>query len=129
MNDLEAKTSAIPKDVSHETGVSHSSNPKKSRVGNLWKLFKEFLTPKGGVKTLKDLDIYVRFCISIAIIFTTAVLVIFTITGAEPSTLITCFFAMFGGEIFACAMIKLFKMKWRENDDGSDSNDSPCEQG
>ena len=116
MNDLEAKTSATP-------------NPKKSRVGNFWKLFKEFLTPKGGVRTLKDLDIYVRFCITIAIIFTTAVLVIFTITGAEPSTLITCFFAMFGGEIFACAMIKLFKMKWRENDDGSDSNDSSCEQG
>ena len=116
MNDLEAKE-------------VKKRNPIFSRVGNFWKLFKEFLTPKGGVKTLKDLDIYVRFCITIAIIFTTAVLVIFTITGAEPSTLITCFFAMFGGEVFACAMIKLFKMKWRENDDGSDSNDSSCEQG
>ena len=92
-------------------------------------LLERFLKPKGGPKSLRDLDLYVRFCIFIAIIFTVAVLVIFTITGAEPSTLITCFFAMFGGEIFACAMIKLFKMKWRENDDGSDSNDSPCEQG
>ena len=90
-------------------------------------------------KTLHDLDVYVRFSIVIAILFTIAVLIIFSFTQSEPSTLITCFFAMFGGEIFSCAMIKLFKLhtetKIRNgmDDEGGDSNaesdDSSCEQG
>ena len=83
-------------------------------------LLERLLKPKGGARTLKDLDLYVRFCILMAIVFTIVILVIFALTGLEPTTLITCFFAMFGGEIFACALIKLFKMKWREQADTPD---------
>lgn len=97
----------IPSEVSQKEVVK--SNPKNSRVENFRKLFK-----LGGPKTTKDLDLYVRFSIAIAIIFTIAVLIIFIITGLEPSTLITCFFAMFGGEVFFCAMIKLFKLHTEE---------------
>lgn len=89
-------------------------------------------------KTMHDLDVYVRFSIVISIIFTILILLIFAFTQQEPSTLITCFFAMFGGEIFSCAMIKLFKLhtetKIRNGmeeggDTDGESNDSPCEQG
>lgn len=77
-------------------------------------ILERMLHPTGGAKTLKDLDLYVRFSILVSIIFTIVVLVIFGLTGVEPDTLITCFFTMFGGEIFACAVIKLFKMVRKE---------------
>lgn len=107
--------------------------PKFSRVKNFLKLF-DFLKINGR-KTLKDLDRYVRFSIAIAIIFTVAILIIFVLTQQEPSTLIQCFFAMFGGEVFFCAMIKLFKLHTEAkiqqggDPDGYDSDDSSCEQG
>lgn len=61
-------------------------------------------------KTMKDLDKYVKFCIASAIIFTIVIICLYAFTGSEPSTLVTCFFGMFGGEVFFCAMIKLFKL-------------------
>lgn len=116
---------AIQVEISEE---NLNSNPKNSRVKNFWKLFK-----LGGPKTTKDLDLYVRFSIFIAILFTAIVLVLFTITGSEPDTLITCFFGMFGGEVFFCAMIKLFKLHSEAKiqngmeDDKDASDDSSCE--
>lgn len=57
------------------------------------------------------LDKYVIFSIAILLIFTVAQSIITAITGVEQSTLITCFFACFGGELFLCAMIKRLKLK------------------
>lgn len=59
----------------------------------------------------KALDSYVIFSITILLIFTFAQTLITAITGTEQSTLITCFFACFGGELFLCAMIKRLKLK------------------
>lgn len=62
------------------------------------------------MKKLNDLDKYLIFSFSSAIIFTIAVLVIFAFTGAEPSTLIVSFFALFGGEVVLAALIKKLKL-------------------
>ena len=59
----------------------------------------------------KALDSYVIFSITILLIFTVAQMIVTAITGIEQSTLITCFFACFGGELFLCAMIKRLKLK------------------
>lgn len=62
-------------------------------------------------KRTRALDKYVVFSITILLIFTICETVITAITGTEQSTLITCFFACFGGELFLCAMIKRLKLK------------------
>lgn len=59
----------------------------------------------------RTLDKYVIFSITILLIFTVSQMVCTAITGIEQSTLITCFFACFGGELFLCAMIKRLKLK------------------
>lgn len=62
-------------------------------------------------KRTRALDKYVIFSITILLIFTVAQMIVTAITGIEQSTLITCFFACFGGELFLCAMIKRLKLK------------------
>ena len=62
-------------------------------------------------KRTRALDKYVIFSITILLIFTVAQMIVTAITGTEQSTLITCFFACFGGELFLCAMIKRLKLK------------------
>ena len=62
-------------------------------------------------KRTRALDKYVVFSITILLIFTVAQMIVTAITGTEQSTLITCFFACFGGELFLCAMIKRLKLK------------------
>jgi len=37
--------------------------------------------------------------------------VIFLTTGDEMDTLTTCFYGLFGGELFMCCMIKRLKLK------------------
>ena len=62
-------------------------------------------------KRKSTLDRYVIFSITILLLFTIAQMIITAITGVEQSTLTTCFFACFGGELFLCAMIKRLKLK------------------
>lgn len=61
-------------------------------------------------KKLNDLDKYLIFAFTSLLLFTIAVLIIFTFTGTEPAVLIGCFFAAFGGEILLCALIKKLKL-------------------
>jgi hypothetical protein len=63
------------------------------------------------LKKLTDLDKYVLFSIALLLIFSVTELIISTITGISHDTLITAFFACFGGEILSCALIKIFKLK------------------
>lgn len=63
------------------------------------------------MKKLTDLDKYVLFSIALLLIFSVTELIISTITGISHDTLITAFFACFGGEILSCALIKIFKLK------------------
>lgn len=63
---------------------------------------------------LSGLDKYVIFSITILLVFTVAEFVTASITGVSHDTLITAFFACFGGEILSCALIKVFKLRWHQ---------------
>ena len=63
---------------------------------------------------LSGLDKYVIFSITILLVFTVAEFVTASITGVSHDTMITAFFACFGGEILSCALIKVFKLRWHQ---------------
>ena len=78
------------------------------------------VSPRKPKKKLNDLDKYLIFAFSSLILFTVAVLCIFIMTGNEPTVLVGCFFAAFGGEILMCALIKKLKLhKEIQEKDGS----------
>lgn len=74
-------------------------------------------------KKLKGLDKYVIFCFVSLIIYTIAQTVVTIKTGVESSTLTTCFFSVFGGEVLLCALIKRFKLKEKPKENESEEND------
>ena len=85
------------------------------------------LKPKTGIercrppKKLSALDKYVIFSLSAVIIFTLIAIVYQWLHDDELSgTLITCFFACFGGELLSLAMIKRLKLKKGETDERPD---------
>ena len=67
-----------------------------------------------------SLTLYVVFSILIIILYTIAEFVVSTITGISHENLTTCFFACFGGEILCACLIKIFKLKSGDNDNGID---------
>ena len=75
-------------------------------------------------KKLSGLDKYVIFSIAIMLVFTIAEFVAACVTGMEQSTLITCFTAVFGGEVFSCALIKIFKLR-EENKENAEQISEP----
>ncbi|MBQ1569499.1 MAG: hypothetical protein IIZ78_00140 [Clostridiales bacterium] len=77
------------------------------------KLIKRNGLDKGNPKKKKlpALDKYVIFAFTCLIVFTVVMIIVQTITGITQDTLITCFFASFGGELLFCAMIKRLKLK------------------
>ena len=88
-------------------------------------------------KTLSTLDKYVIFSFVVLILFTITEIVVGAITQTEQTTLITCFFATFGGELLCLAMIKRLKLKngckndetfnrQLESDTDSNSGNSRC---
>lgn len=70
---------------------------------------------------MKSLTKFVVFSIVALIIYTIVSQVVFVMTGMEYSTLTTCFYGAFGGEILMCALIKIFKLK--ENDKNNSDNE------
>lgn len=62
-------------------------------------------------KKISALDKYVIFSFSVLLIYTIAQTIVSIKTEMELSTLTTCFFAAFGGEILMCALIKRLKLK------------------
>ena len=86
-------------------------NEKNPRVEFSKSTFKPGKIPYYKRKKLQhDLDKYLIFSFVTLILFTIAILIIFAVTGSEPTVLVGCFFTAFGGEIFACARIKKFKL-------------------
>ena len=76
------------------------------------------MKPKTGIERLKKLkklsalDKYVIFSLTAIVIFTIIAIVYQWTSDIElSSTLITCFFACFGGELLSLAMIKRLKLK------------------
>lgn len=63
------------------------------------------------MKNLNGLDKYVIFSISVTLIYTVAEFVTATITGIEKTTLSTCVYGFFAGEIVVAGVIKIFKLK------------------
>ncbi len=62
--------------------------------------------------TARDLTRFIIFSFAMTIIYTIIAIVFQMITGeALSDTLTTCFFAMYGGEVLSCALIKVFKLK------------------
>ena len=90
------------------------------------------------MRKLNGLDKYVIFSIAVVLIYTIAEFITSTITGVEKTTLSTCVYGFFAGEVVWAALIKIFKLKkedkecdWREKmendvsvaDLGGDSTD------
>lgn len=72
---------------------------------------------------MKNLDKYCVLCLTEMIVFTIVTVVFQFVTGQElSSTLIAANHAAFGGELFQLAMIKKYKLKKGEEDDGFLSN-------
>lgn len=69
-------------------------------------------------KKLPALDRYAIFSLTALILFTLVAIVYQFITKEElSSTLITCFYGAFGGELFLLAMIKRLKLKGGADND------------
>lgn len=75
------------------------------------------------MRKLNGLDKYVIFSIAVVLIYTIAEFITSTITGVEKSTLSTCVYGFFAGEVVSAALIRIFKLKeedkecdWREHD-------------
>lgn len=66
---------------------------------------------------MPSLSAYVIFSISMLIVYTVAELVLASVTGSTNDTLTTCFFACFGGEILTCALIKIYKLKEKKDEE------------
>ncbi len=69
-------------------------------------------------KSLQDIPLadYVVFSIRLLIIFTIIVLVLSIFSIVVSDTLISCFFAAFGGEFLICGLIKIFKLRDKDTE-------------
>lgn len=76
---------------------------------------------KRAKRKLKALDKYVLFSISVILIFTIAQMIITAITGVTQDTLITAFFACFGGELLITAITKWLKLKTEDKGTNNDN--------
>ncbi len=68
-------------------------------------------------KSLNKLDKYLIFSVTVLILYTIVEQILSIKVGVERSTLTTCFYAAFGGEILSCVVIKVFNIKNEESDD------------
>lgn len=63
------------------------------------------------------LTLYVVFSIAVLLIYTIVEQILSATTGISHDTLTVSVFACFGGEILACALIKIFKLKERDHEE------------
>ena len=78
------------------------------------------LERKGLRKRLEQMPLAVYVCISLGLIILYSIveMIVSTVTGESHDTLTTCFYAVFGGEVVSCALIKIFKLKEEGEDNG-----------
>lgn len=69
------------------------------------------------LKKLNGLDKYIIFSFAVMIIYTIVELIISSITTISHDTLTTCLYGAFGGELLLCAMIKRLKLKRGSQDE------------
>ena len=70
-----------------------------------------------------DLSVYVFFSILCLLAYTVTGLIFTACDKSLSDTLTSCFFATFGGEILSCALIKIFKLRESNNDEGREVNE------
>lgn len=68
-------------------------------------------------KPLNKLDKYLIFSVTALIIYTVVEQILTLKVGFERSTLTTCFYGAFGGEILSCVVIKVFNIKHDKDED------------
>lgn len=68
-------------------------------------------------KKISSLTYYVVFSIAVLLIYSVAEMLISSISGTTNDTLTTCLFGVFGGEILTCALIKIFKLKEKKDEE------------
>lgn len=69
-------------------------------------------------RRLPALDRYVIFSLGALVIFTITAIVYQFVSGQEiSSTLCTCFFSAFGGELLMLCLIKRLKLKEKDKED------------
>lgn len=76
-------------------------------------------------KSLKNKEIdFMKLCLLLVFVllisFTIVILILFSKTGTEPSTLITAFFTTFSFELVSCALIRIFKLKFPSKKNNED---------
>lgn len=71
-------------------------------------------------KPMRSLTMYVVFSILVLLVYTIVEQILSSVTGMTHDTLTTCVFAAFGGEILACALIKIFKLKDKEDENNEE---------
>ena len=83
------------------------------------------------MKKLNGLDKYVIFSIAVVLLYTIAEFITVTITGIEKTTLTTCVYSFFAGEVVSAMLIRIFKIHnhenecdWREHGHDDDIADS-----
>ena len=74
-----------------------------------------------NTNTVHSLTLYVIFSILVLLVYTIVEQILASTTGINHDTLTTCIFAAFGGEILACAVIKIFKLKSTDTNDEDES--------
>ena len=68
-------------------------------------------------KKVHSLTLYVVFSILVLLVYTIVEQILSTVCGVSHDVLTTCVYAAFGGEILACALIKIFKLKEENNEE------------
>lgn len=76
------------------------------------------------MKKGKYSKVLVVLIVSLNLIFTAAVLIVFTKTSSEPTTLVGCWFAFTTTELWALASIKKSKIKKGNGKEASESNEN-----
>ena len=79
----------------------------------------------GKMKLIEEMKLstYVVISLSLIILYTMLEFIFSTLTGVSHDTLTTCYYAVFGGEVISCALIKIFKLKCEEEDDSMEWED------
>lgn len=70
-------------------------------------------------KKLNKIDRYLIFSIAALCVYTVIEQLLTIKLGFERSTLTTCFYGAFGGEILACCVIKVFNIKNEDREQAS----------
>lgn len=73
---------------------------------------------KNALLSGRALTKFILFSFTMTIIYTIIAIVFQAVTGNPISdTLTTCYFAVYGGEVLSCALIKVFKLKEENNNE------------